>query len=145
MTIETTTHLNFRGQARAALAFYQSVFGGTLTAVSYADAGAVQDPGEAGQLIWGQVAADDGFHVMAYDVPSATSFNPGEKPFFVSVRADDAAQLSRYWKKLCEGSTIVQPLGQSGFSPLYGMVKDGFGVTWVLDLKVEVSAPRRFL
>lgn len=30
MTIQTTTHLNFRGDARQALEFYRSVFGGHL-------------------------------------------------------------------------------------------------------------------
>ena len=77
---------------------------------------------------------------MAYDVPSATPWNPGEIPFFVSVRGDTAEQLSRYWEKLSEGSAIVQPLGPSGFSPLYGMVKDRFGVTWVLDLQTGYTA-----
>lgn len=140
MTIKTTTHLNFRGQARDALAFYQSVFGGALTAISYADAHAVGDPAEADQIIWGQVAAEDGFHVMAYDVPSATPWSAGEIPFFVSVRGDDADALRRYWEKLSDGATVVRPLGPSGFSPLYGMVRDRFGVTWVLDLQVEYAA-----
>lgn len=135
MTIKTTTHLNFRGQARAALAFYRSVFGGELTAITYADAYAVTDPAEAGQIIWGQVAAADGFHVMAYDVPSATAWEPGVIPVFVSVRGDDAEQLTRYWEQLADGSTVVQPLGASGFSPLYGMLRDRFGVSWVLDLQ----------
>lgn len=36
MTIQATTHLNFRGDARAALEFYQSVFGGHLIANTYA-------------------------------------------------------------------------------------------------------------
>ena len=35
----TTTHLNFRGDARAALEVYQSVFGGLLTVVAYGDFG----------------------------------------------------------------------------------------------------------
>ncbi len=77
---------------------------------------------------WGQVANADGFRIMVYDVPSATAWNPGEIPFFVSVRGDDADQLTRYWEKLSTGSTIVQPLGPAGFSPLYGMIKDPFGV-----------------
>ena len=50
MSITTTTHLNFRGQARAALEFYQSVFGGDLTAITYQDAHAVTDPAEADQI-----------------------------------------------------------------------------------------------
>jgi PhnB protein len=140
MSIRTTTHLNFRGDARAALAFYQTVFGGELIAISYADAHAVTNPAEADQLIWGQVSAPDGFHIMAYDVPSATEWDPGTIPFFVSVRGDDAAMLSAYWDKLTEGATVVQPLGPSGFSPLYGMVRDQFGVTWVMDLQVTYNA-----
>ena len=140
MTIKTTTHLNFRGQARAALAFYQSVFGGEMMAITYADAHSVTDPAEADQVIWGQVAAKHGFHIMAYDVPSAMSWNAGEAPFFVSVRGDDADQITLYWEKLSEGSTILQPLGSSGFSPLYGMVKDRFGVTWVMDLQTRQAS-----
>jgi PhnB protein len=31
MTVTTTAHVNFGGQAREALSFYQSVFGGDLT------------------------------------------------------------------------------------------------------------------
>ena len=140
MTIKTTTHLNFRGDARAALAFYQSVFGGDLMAITYADADAVQNPAEDDQVIWGQVSAADGFHIMAYDVPSTTAWDPGTIPVFVSVRGDDANQLTRYWEKLSEGASIVQPLGPSGFSPLYGMIRDRFGVTWVLDLQTGYAA-----
>lgn len=139
MTIRTTTHLNFRGDARAALGFYQHVFGGELTIVSYADAHAITDPAEADQVIWGQVASPDGFHVMAFDVPAAREWKPGTIPFFVSVRGDDADTLTGYWEKLDERATVIQPLGPSGFSPLYGMVRDRFGVTWVIDL--EVSYP----
>ncbi|MDX7954054.1 VOC family protein, partial [Lichenihabitans sp. Uapishka_5] len=140
MTIRTTTHLNFRGDARAALAFYQSVFGGDLTVVSYADAHAVTSPVEADQVIWGQVTAPDGFHVMACDVPAATAWDPGTIPVFVSVRGDDAGMLIVYWEKLVEGSTIIQPLAASGFSPLYGMVRDRFGVTWVIDLQAAQAS-----
>jgi PhnB protein len=105
--------------------------------ITYADAHATTNPDEADQVIWGQAAAENGFRVMAYDVPSATEWDSGKIPFFVSVRGDDADQLTRYWVKLSEGSAVIQPLGPSGFSPLYGMVKDRFGVTWVLDLQIE--------
>lgn len=134
MTIETVTHLNFRGDARAALAFYHAVFGGDQMLISYADAHRVQDPSEADQVIWGQVAADNGFRIMAYDVPSATPWNPGEIPFFVSVRGADTFEITGYWDKLCVGSTIIRPLEPAAWATLYGMVKDRFGVTWVLDV-----------
>ncbi len=140
MTVKTTTHLNFRGNARAALEFYQSVFGGQLAVVTYGDAGAAQDATEAGQVMWGQVAAESGFAIMAYDVPARLSWHPGEIPVFVSVRGNAADELTGYWERLSAGATIVQPLGPAGWSPLYGMLKDRFGVTWVFDIEVAYAA-----
>lgn len=135
MSITTTTHLNFRGQARDALEFYRSVFGGRLDTLSYSDAHNVTAPEEADQIMWGQVASEEGFHVMAYDVPSHTAHDPGTIPVFVSVRATDADELGRYWAGLSEGATVIVPLGPAAWSPLYGMLRDRFGVTWVLDLE----------
>ncbi len=48
MTINTVTPLNFRGDARAAFAFYHSVFGGNQMLISYADAHNVQNPAAGG-------------------------------------------------------------------------------------------------
>ncbi|MFC5745621.1 VOC family protein [Actinomadura rugatobispora] len=140
MSISTVTHLNFRGDARAALGFYQSVFGGDMVTVTYKDAGNVQEPSEADQVMWGQVAAGSGFRVMAYDVPSQLPWHQGENAFFVSVRGDTAEEITAYWEKLSDGATVVQPLGPAQWAPLYGMCKDRFGVTWVLDVVSEYNA-----
>ena len=140
MSITTTTHLNFRGDARSALEFYQSVFGGDLAAITYADAHSVTAADEAQQIMWGQVASPDGFRIMAYDVPSHTSHDPGTIPVFVSVRGSEAAEITDYWEKLASGSEVVVPLGQAAWAPLYGMLKDRFGVTWVLDVEAAWDA-----
>jgi PhnB protein len=130
--IQTTTHINLRGDARAALALYQSVFGGETTLFTYADAHAVTNPDEADQVMWGQVLSPDGFHVMAFDVPSARPYDQGAASYFVSVRGDED-EIKTYWGKLADVSTVLVPLGPAGWSPLYGMLTDPHGVTWVLD------------
>lgn len=140
MTVKATTHLNFRGDARAALEFYRTVFGGDLAVITYRDAHAVTVEAEADQVMWGQVAAASGFRIMAYDVPSRLGWNPGEIPFFVSVRGDTPDELSAYWQKLAAGATVIQPLAPAAWSPLYGMLKDRFGITWVLDIEVAYPA-----
>ena len=137
MSVTAVTHINLRGSARQALAFYQSVFGGKIALITYADAGNVQDPADAEHIMWGQVDAENGFRVMAYDVPAATPWNPGENAYFVSLRGDAADEIAAHWHKLAKGSTIVRPLEPAPWSPLYGMLKDKFGVVWVLDVAVQ--------
>ena len=138
MSVQATTHLNFRGNAREALAFYHSVFGGTVALVTNQQAGKVQRPEEADQLMWGQVAADSGFRIMAYDVPSETSYHQGENAFLIAVEAGTPDEVKTYWEKLSADANIEQPLTPSPWSPLYGMLKDRFGVNWVL----SVAAPQ---
>ena len=59
MAITTTTHLNFRGDAPAALGFYQSVFGGHLSVVAYGDFSMPKELPDADKVVLGQVKADN--------------------------------------------------------------------------------------
>lgn len=150
MTITTTTHLNFHGDARAALEFYQSVFGGQLTVIAYGDFGMPKELPDADKVVFGQVSADNGFRIMAYDVPGHAGPAPapaattrehgmtltGERSF-VSVRGDTAEEVGALWAKLAAGAVIVEEYGPSQWAPGFGMLTDRFGVTWILD----VAAP----
>ena len=116
MTVQTTTHLNFRGQAREALGFYASVFGGEQTIVTYGDLGAAQDPGQAAQVIWGQVVSPDGFRVMAFDVQPAKPWQPGENAFYVS----GARATRRSRSRLFGTSSVMTGLSCSRSAPRRG-------------------------
>ncbi|GAA2569902.1 VOC family protein [Winogradskya consettensis] len=147
MTITTTTHLNFRGEAREALEFYRSVFGGHLTVVAYADFGMPKDLPGADKVVFGQVTADNGFRIMAYDAPSQSPAPAahagttrsqgmtltGEK-FFVSVAGETLDEVSPLWDKLADGAEVVEKFAPSAFSPGFGMLTDRFGVTWILQV-----------
>ncbi|TDD34345.1 VOC family protein [Nonomuraea terrae] len=134
MSVTSVTHLNFRGDARAALEFYRSVFGGDLAVVTYQDAGNVHDPAEADHVMWGQVVAGNGFRVMAYDVPARMPWERGENSFFVSLRGETTQEITAYWEKLCAGASIVRPLATAQWAPLYGMLQDRYGIVWVVDV-----------
>jgi len=140
MTITATTHLNFRNQAREALGFYQSVFGGEVMIATHSQIYPSFSPEEAEHVAFGQVESPNGFRIMAFDVPASRPFDPGITPIFVSVRSTEADEVTNAWQALSEGATIIQPLGPSGWSPLYGMLTDRFGVTWVMDLAVAYTA-----
>lgn len=148
MSIRTTTHLNFRGNARAALEFYQSVFGGHAVVATYGDLGMPQDAPGADHVVFGLLESAEGFRVMAYDVPGqpGASADPvgsthrengltvTDQPFFVSVRGETLDEVQGYWAALSAGAAIVEPLAASAWSPGFGMLTDGFGVTWILDV-----------
>lgn len=150
MTITTTTHLNFRGTARQALEFYQSVFGGTLTAATYGDFGMPAGLPGADKVVFGQVESASGFRVMAYDIPGEDSADVAatagttrrengttitDRTFFQSVRGETLDGIAALWEGLSVGAEIVEPLAASAWSPGFGMLTDRFGVTWVLDVQ----------
>ncbi|ROP72480.1 VOC family protein [Curtobacterium sp. PhB115] len=134
MSIETTTHLNFDGDARAALDFYASVFGGAVTAATYGQMGALDDPAWADRIVFGQVSTDAGLRIMAFDVWPGQPYDQGSNAFYVFVHGDDAAEIERYWAALSEGAEVRQPLAPSAWAPLAGQLRDRFGVIWQLDV-----------
>jgi PhnB protein len=154
MSITTTTHLNFRGDARAALKFYQSVFGGDVTIATYGDFGMPAGVPGADNVVFGRVETADGFRVLAYDIAgqfggSAASAGSTrrengttvtDQPFFVSVRGETLDEVQGYWAALSAGASVVEPLAASAWSPGFGMLTDGFGVTWILDVAAAYSA-----
>lgn len=134
MSIETTTHLNFDGDARAALDFYATVFGGEATVVTYAQMSASDDPAWADRVVFGQLSTPAGLRVMAFDVWPGQPYDQGANAFYVYVHGDDVDEVTRYWDALSEGAQIRQPLAPSAWAPLAGQLRDRFGVVWALDV-----------
>jgi PhnB protein len=133
MSVTTTAHINFRGDARKALEFYQSVFGGDLSIATYADIRAVEDPAQAGQVAFGRVAAPSGFDIMGYDVQPSKSYDPGQNAFYITLQSTDADEIKSLWDALSDGAAaILTPLAPAAFAPLYGMLTDRFNVTWIV-------------
>jgi PhnB protein len=153
MSIQTTTHLNFRGDARQALEFYQSVFGGDVVIKTYGDFGMpAQAPG-ADKVVFGLLAAESGFRLMAYDIPGRTEggiASPGtarrengmtitDQSLFVSISVEGLEELQRRWDALAVGATVVEPFAASAWSPGFGMLTDRFGVTWTASVTASSS------
>lgn len=144
MTLATTTHLNFRGTARAALEFYQRIFGGELTIATYGDFGAPAGTPGADSVVFGQL--NGAVRLMAYDVPGSDGGSVAgttrrengmtftDRTFFQSLRADSLDEVSSYWDELADGAEIIEPLAASAWSAGFGMLTDRFGVTWVVDV-----------
>ncbi|WP_405164674.1 VOC family protein [Nocardia sp. NBC_01499] len=153
MSLNAVAHLNFHGQAREALEFYRSVFGGQLTIATYADFGMPAELPGATNVVFGQVVADNGFRVMAYDVPGRDApTGPGapttrrengttitEERFFLSVRGESVDEVTPVWEGLAKDATVIEPFGPAQWAPAFGMLADRFGVTWIVDVAAEYT------
>ena len=139
MTFAVTAHLNFRGQARAALDFYKEVFGGEQVLMTYGAMGQAEVAASPDDIIWGQVATADGFRIMAFDLQAERPYDPGKNAFFISLRGSFSAEVEARWAALAVGATILHAIGPAPWSALYGMLTDRFGITWIIDVEPQAD------
>ncbi|NCD20232.1 MAG: VOC family protein [Actinobacteria bacterium] len=136
MKAQCCAALAFHGNAREAMEFYQSVFGGELGISTFADFGAVPpgDPG-ADHIMHAQLDAAD-LTLMASDLPPGMPHTPGETVSLV-LWGDDEAKLRGWYEALSEGGEVSMPLERQIWGDLYGDFRDRFGISW----SVNISTP----
>ena len=135
MASRLNPYLNFNGNARQALEFYHSVFGGDLTLSTFAEFG-TQGP-DADRIMHGQLETEAGYTIMGADVTSDMEYH-SPAGFGVSLSGDDSDALHGYWEKLSASGTTTMPLAKQAWGDEFGMCVDQFGVPWL----VNISQPQ---
>ena len=136
MTTRLNPYISFSDNARQAMEFYNSVFGGTLTLSTFGEFGA-QDSPDADKIMHAALETSSGFTLMGADTPTGMTFADGKR-ISVSVSGDDSDDLHGYWSKLSDGGTVTVPLEKQMWGDEFGMCVDRFGISWL----VNVSAPQ---
>lgn len=132
MTTRLNPYLNFPGTAREAMSFYESVFGGKLEVMTFADAGAegVPDPN---QVMHAMLETPSGYTLMASDLPPGMEHQQGNN-INVSLSGDDADELRRYWDALSADGTVIMPLERQMWGDDFGSCTDRFGIHWMVNI-----------
>jgi len=125
-------YISFDGNARQALEYYQSVFGGNLTISTFGEFG-MQDTPDADKVMHGMLETDRGFTLMAADTPQGQEYRPGTN-IAVSLSGDDDMDLRGYWDKLASGGTVTVPFEKQMWGDEFGFVIDRFGTGWMVDI-----------
>lgn len=126
-------YLGFRDEARTAMDLYQSVFGGELTRSTFAELNASEDPAEAEKIMHSQLVTPGGMVLMAADTPNSMEYAAGGS-ISVSLSGSDEDELRGYFDKLADGGTVVLPLEKAPWGDSFGMVRDRFGVSWMVNI-----------
>ena len=132
MASRLNPYISFDGNARQAMEFYESVFGGTLALSTFGEFGAQEAP-EADKIMHGMLESDSGFTLMGSDTPPGTEYKPGNN-ISVSLSGDDDDELRGYWDKLSASGTISVPLEKQMWGDEFGSCDDQFGITWLVNI-----------
>ena len=137
MSARLNPYLSFAGNTRQAMGFYQGIFGGDLKLMSFGEAG-MADPQVADKIMHGNLETENGFTLMAADMPPDMALKHGNN-ITVSISGDDADALHDYWAKLSTDGTIAMPLEKQSWGDEFGMCVDQFGVPWMINIGNSTS------
>ena len=132
MASRLNPYISFGGDAREAMEFYRSVFGGDLTVSTFGEFGMAEGPGSDG-VMHAQLETPAGFTLMASDTPPGMDYSAPNSTITVSLSGDDQ-DLRRYWEQLADGGTVMMPLEKQMWGDEFGMCTDQFGVPWMVNI-----------
>ena len=128
-------YLFFKGQCQEAIDFYRNaVDAEVVMSMPFSDSPEAPPedavPEDWDDKVMHATLSVGGSTIMMSDgdCSGTTSFNG----FSLSLTAPDAATADRYFAALSEGGEVTMPMGETFWSPRFGMVKDRFGVGWMV-------------
>jgi PhnB protein len=131
-------YISFTDNARQAMEFYKSVFGGTLSLNTFGEFG-TEDAAITDKIMHGQLETDNGFTLMGADTPPGMEHDPGNN-IAVSLSGDNADELRGYWERLSDGGSVSVPLEKQMWGDEFGMCVDQFGIPWMVNIAQPEAA-----
>ena len=134
MVTRLNPYITFAGNAREAMEFYQSVFGGDLDISPWGDMPDMpgNSPDMHDKLMHSMLTISDSVTLMGADMPD--SDGPKGSPISVSLSGEDESELRGWREGISEGAEITAPFEKAPWGDTYGECIDRFGVRWMVNL-----------
>ena len=137
MSSRLNPYISFRDNAREAMEFYRSVFGGELAMSTFGEGGgAAAGSPDADKIMHAMLETDHDFTLMGADTPQGMEYSPGSA-ISISLSGDDADELRGYWQKLSGAGQVTMPLEKQVWGDEFGMCTDQFGIGWMVNIAGE--------
>ncbi|HEX6141967.1 MAG TPA: VOC family protein, partial [Geminicoccaceae bacterium] len=134
-------YLFFDGRCEEAVEFYRSVLGAEVEMMmrfkDNPEPPPDPTPGHADKVMHTSFRIGD-TTVLASD--GRCQGRPSFQGFSLSLTTSGEAEAERLFAALSDGGEVQMPLGRTFFSPLFGMVADRFGVSWMIYVAPEGEA-----
>lgn len=126
-------YLQLNGNTKEAVEFYVKAFEaenlGMITFGEMPDDPNYPLPEEAKDLVAHATIKIGESHIMFSDTFPGQPSQEGDL-VTICILFDDAEKTRKTFDALQEGGEVLMPLEETSFSPLYGVIKDKFGVTF---------------
>lgn len=136
MVSKLNPYISFKGNAKQAMEFYKTVFGGKLDITTFKEGGMSANQKDDSQIMHAMLVADNGITLMGADTPDGMDFKQSGN-ISISLSGDDEAELSGYYNALAAGGKVVEPLTKAPWGDTFGMLVDQFGVFWMVNIAGE--------
>lgn len=138
MQSRVNPYLSFKNNAREAMEFYKSIFGGKLTMSTFKDFGMAQDPSAENLIMHSMLEAENGITFMGSDTPPGMPYSEGAR-ISMALTGDNTAELTGYFEKLGAGGRVNMPLNAAPWGDSFGMVTDRYGIDWMVNIAGKKS------
>lgn len=132
--MQLETYLFFEGRCEEALEFYRGTLGAEVTALmrfkESPDPG-MCEPGAEDKIMHANLRIGD-TTLMASD--GGCTGQQAFQGFSLSLALTDEAEARRLFAALADGGQVQMALTRTFWSPLFGMVADRFGVSWMINV-----------
>jgi PhnB protein len=125
-------YVNFQGQARAAMEFYQTVLGGTLDLMTLDNQGASKPAGPGDHITHARLHAD-GTTIIASDGHPDYPARLGDA-MGIALGGSDKGRLTMIFNGLADGGKIKMPLSRQPGGADQGWLTDKFGINWIISI-----------
>lgn len=134
MAMNVMPYISFESNAREALAFYQTIFGGTVTITTFGEYDDSLGPDAANLVMHGELDADANLIFFASDTPAGMPFNPGTRVALAIFGNEEFTMAKHYNALLDQGGTAQMPLEKAVWGDSYGSVTDRYGIEWMFNI-----------
>ncbi|NIK93570.1 VOC family protein [Mangrovimonas sp. CR14] len=137
-------YIHFNGNAEEAFTFYKSVFGGDFAMViRFKDLPNSEHPipeSEAEKIMHIALPIGETDLLMASDTPEFMGkHNENETRSKISISADSKEEADQLFNGLSVGGTIEVPISDSPWGSYFGMLRDKYGIEWMVDYDSKYS------
>ncbi len=127
-------YLNFDGNTREAMSFYQKCLDAKLSLQTFRDAKMDVPKGAEDRIVHARLEKGEAI-LMASDTQPGMPFTPGDN-FSISVQCESSAEIDRFFNALSEGGRITMPIQDTFWNARFGMLTDKFGVNWMFNYEL---------